>query len=69
MNKARQNCATTKNPNEKPYQPMGILKILRKKSRNQKYQDFCQIFVIFHTQKSYLRVPGMDSKIYRKSIA
>jgi hypothetical protein len=41
-----------------------ILKILGKKSANQKSRDFYQIFVI-HTEKSIGL--GMDLKIYRKS--
>jgi hypothetical protein len=38
-----------------------ILKISRKKSKNQKSQDFCQMFVIYKKKT----IPyGMDIKIY-----
>ena len=42
------------------------IKNLKKKSANQKSQDFCQMLVI---SKKKTLPQGMDLKIYRKSIA
>ncbi len=50
-----------------PYQPIILdFKMSRKKSAHQKFQDFCQMFVI---SKKKTIPYGMDFKIYRKSIA
>jgi hypothetical protein len=54
MNKARQNCATTKNPKEKSYQPMDF-KNLEKKIREPKVSRLLPNLCDFH-KISYLRV-------------